>query len=127
MNFLMNMKALMTWIILWYFKINLSHTEFLMIEQSKVSNRKILETFKVATITECWLKCKKTADCKDIGTVTDKNKKTITCHLLASDEIEFENEEILYELNRIHSVTVSFFNFWVFYLLKVLRIFFGAF
>ena len=127
MNFLMNMKALMTWIILWYFKINLSHTEFLMIEQSKVSNRKILETFKVATITECWLKCKKTADCKDIGTVTDKNKKTITCHLLASDEIEFENEEILYELNRIHSVTVSFFNFWVFYLLKVLRTFFGAF
>ena len=111
MNFLMNMKALMTWIILWYFKINLSHTEFLMIEQSKVSNRKILGTFKVATITECWLKCKKTADCKDIGTVTDKNKKTITCHLLASDEIEFENEEILYELNRIHSVTVSFFNF----------------
>ena len=127
MNFLMNMKALMTWIILWYFKINLSHTEFLMIEQSKVSNRKILEIFKLATITECWLKCKKTADCKDIGTVTDKNKKTITCHLLASDEIEFENEEILYELNRIHSVTVSFFNFWVFYLLKVLRIFFGAF
>ena len=127
MNFLMNMKALMTWIILWYFKINLSHTEFLMIEQSKVSNRKILETFKVATITECWLKCKKTADCKDIGTVTDKNKKTITCHLLASDEIEFENEEILYELNRIHSVTVSFFNFWVFYLLKVLRTFFEAF
>ena len=127
MNFLMNMKALMTWIILWYFKINLSRTEFLMIEQSKVSNRKILETFKVATITECWLKCKKTADCKDIGTVTDKNKKTITCHLLASDEIEFENEEILYELNRIHSVTVSFFNFWVFYLLKVLRTFFEAF
>ena len=127
MNFLMNMKALMTWIILWYFKINLSHTEFLMIEQSKVSNRKILEIFKLATITECWLKCKKTADCKDIGTVTDKNKKTITCHLLASDEIEFENEEILYELNRIHSVTVSFFNFWVFYLLKVLRTFFGAF
>ena len=127
MNFLMNMKALMTWIILWYFKINLSHTEFLMIEQSKVSNRKILETFKVATITECWLKCKKTADCKDIGTVTDKNKKTITCHLLASDEIEFENEEILYELNRIHSVTVSFFSFWVFYLLKVLRTFFEAF
>ena len=127
MNFLMNMKALMTWIILWYFKINLSHTEFLMIEQSKVSNRKILETFKVATITECWLKCKKTADCKDIGTVTDKNKKTITCHLLASDEIEFENEEVLYELNRIHSVTVSFFNFWVFYLLKVLRTFFEAF
>ena len=127
MNFLMNMKALMTWIILWYFKINLSRTEFLMIEQSKVSNRKILEIFKLATITECWLKCKKTADCKDIGTVTDKNKKTITCHLLASDEIEFENEEILYELNRIHSVTVSFFNFWVFYLLKVLRTFFGAF
>ena len=127
MNFLMNMKALMTWIILWYFKINLSHTEFLMIEQSKVSNRKILEIFKLATITECWLKCKKTADCKDIRTVTDKNKKTITCHLLASDEIEFENEEVLYELNRIHSVTVSFFNFWVFYLLKVLRTFFEAF
>ena len=127
MHILMNMKALMTLTILWYFKINLSHTEFLMMEQSKVSNRKILETFKLATITECWLKCKNTADCKDIGTATDKNKKIITCHLLASDEIEFENEEILYEMNRIHSATVSFFDLQVFYLLKVLRTFFEAF
>ena len=110
MYFLKNMKVLMTWIIIWYLEINFSHTEFLMMKQFKVSNRKILETFKLVTITECWLKCQKTANCKDIGTATDKNKEIITCHLLASDEIKFENEKILYEMNRIHSVAVSFLN-----------------
>ena len=127
MHFLMIMKALMTWIILWYFKIDLSQTEFLMMEQSMVSNRDILETFQVATITECWLKCKKTADCKDIGTVTDKNKRNVICHLLGRDEIEFENEEILYEINRIHSVTVSSFILWIFHLLKLFQTFFEDF
>lgn len=107
MHFFMIMNALMAWIVIWYFNVDLFSSEFLMIESSKVSNRKSLKTFKLVTITECWLKCKQTADCKDIGTVTVRNKRVITCYLLANDESQFEREEIFLKINQIHSVAVS--------------------
>ena len=73
----------------------------------KVSNKKILKTFKSVTITECCLKCKQTDGCKDIGTATDRNERIITCYLLESEEKEFENGGTFLEMNHIHSVTVS--------------------
>ena len=109
MHFLMIMNLLMTWIILRYFKVDLFYLEFFMTEPSKVSNKKILKTFKSVTITECWLQCKQTDDCKDIGTTADRNERTITCYLLTSEEKEFGNEYTFLEMNHIHSVTVSFF------------------
>ena len=86
MHFLMIMNLLMTWIILWYCKVDLFYSEFLKIEPSKVSNKKILKTFKTVTITECWLNCKQTDDCKSIGTATDRDERIITCYLLESEE-----------------------------------------
>ena len=115
MHFLIIMNLLMTWIILWYYKVDLFYSEFLMMEPSKVSNKKILKTFKSVTITECWLKCKQTDGCKDIGTATDRNERTIACYLLESEEKEFENGSTFLEMNHIHSVTVSsliFMNLW---------------
>ena len=106
----MIMNALMAWIVVWYFKVDLFYSEFLIIKPSKVSNRNVLKTFKLLTITECWFKCKQTADCKDIGTATDRNKRLITCYLLASDEREFENDETFLKIHRIYSVAVSSFS-----------------
>ena len=109
----MIMNLLMTWIILWYCKVDLFYSEFLKIEPSKVSNKKILKTFKTVTITitECWLNCKQTDDCKFIGTATDRDERIITCYLLESEEKGFENEGTFLEMNHIHSVAVSSFIF----------------
>ena len=107
----MIMNLLITWIILWYCKVDLFYSEFLITEPSKVSNRKILKIFKSATVTECWLQCKQTDDCKDIETATERNKRIISCYLLASEEKELENEDTFLEMNHIHSVTVSSFIF----------------
>ena len=82
-----------------------------MMEPSKVSNKKILKTFKSVTITECWLKCKQTDGCKDIGTAINRNVRIITCYLLESEEKGFENEDTFLEMNHIHSVTVGSFIF----------------
>ena len=101
----------MTWIILWYCKVDLFYSEFLKIEPSKVSNKKILKTFKTVTITECWLNCKQTDDCKSIGTATDRDERIIACYLLESEEKGFENEGTFLEMNHIHSVAVSSFIF----------------
>ena len=111
MHFLIIMNLLMTWIILWYCKVDLFYSEFLKIEPSKVSNKKILKTFKTVTITECWLNCKQTDDCKSIGTATDRDERIITCYLLESEEKGFENEGTFLEMNHIHSVAVSSFIF----------------
>ena len=82
-----------------------------MKEPSKVSNKNILKTFKSVTVTECWLRCKQTDDCKDIGTATDRNERMIDCYLLGSKEKELENEDPFLKMNHIHSVIVSFFIF----------------
>ena len=109
MHFLIIMNLLMTWIILWYYKVDLFYSEFLMMKPSKVSNKKILKTFKSVTITECWLKCKQTDGCKDIGTAIDRNERIITCYLLESEEKGFENEDTFFKMNHIHSVKVGSF------------------
>ena len=86
-----------------------------ILEPFKVPNKKILKTFKSVTITECWLKCKQTDGCKDIGTAIDRNVRIITCYLLESEEKGFENEDTFLEMNHIHSVTVGsfiFMNLW---------------
>ena len=107
MHFLMIMNLLMTWIILWYYKVDLFYSEFLMIEPSKVYKKTILKTFKTVTLTECWLQCKQADDCKDIGTAADRNERIIDCYLLGSEVKELENENTFLEMNHIHSVTVS--------------------
>ena len=80
-----------------------------ILEPFKVPNKKILKTFKSVTITECWLKCKQTDGCKDIGTAIDRNVRIITCYLLESEEKGFENEDTFLEINHIHSVKVGSF------------------
>ena len=73
-------------------------------------------TFKTALITECLLKCKNTAGCKDVATVEDQNKKIIKCYFIASNEVNHDVEERYLEVNKLNSIEVSLFALYVFIL-----------
>ena len=64
-------------------------------------------TFKTALITECLLKCKNTAGCKDVATVEDQNKKIFKCYFIASNEVNHDVEERYLEVNKLNSIAVS--------------------
>ena len=104
-----NMNGMVISIILFLLKVNLSIAEFFVKTPSSVSQRKVLLTLKTALITECLLKCKNTAGCKDVATVEDQNKRSFECHLIASNEINHEVEERFLEVIKLSSIAVSLF------------------
>ena len=110
------MNGVVIWIIQFLLTVNLSIGEFFVKTPASVSQRKILLIFKTPLITECLLKCKNTAGCKDVATVEDQNKKSFECYLIASYEINHEVEEKFLEVNKLSSIAVSLFTLYVFIL-----------
>ena len=110
------MNGVVIWIIQFLLTVNLSTGEFFVKTPASVSQRKILLIFKTPLITECLLKCKNTAGCKDVATVEDQNKKSFECYLIASYEINHEVEEKFLEVNKLSSIAVSLFTLHVFIL-----------
>ena len=110
------MNGIVIWIIQFFLNVNLSIAEFFVKAPSSVSQRKVLLTFKTSLITECLLKCKNTAGCKDVATVEDENKKSFMCYLIATNEINHDIEERFLEVNKLSSIAVSLFTLCVFIL-----------
>ena len=108
---LFNMNDMVVWIILSLLNVNLSIAEFFVNTPSIVSQRKVLLTFKTPLISECLLKCRHTAGCKDVATVKDQNKKSFECYLIANNEINHDVEERFLQVNKLSSIAVSLFTF----------------
>ena len=92
------------------FLLNLdqSMADYFILTPSNVSQGKILLTFKAASLRECVRKCKQTACCEDAATVKGKDKKSLDCYLLGSNETNVDEERLL-EMRITRSVEVSLF------------------
>ena len=92
------------------FLLNLdqSMADYFILTPSNVSQGKILLTFKAASLGECVQKCKQTPCCEDAATVKGKDKKSLNCYLLGSNESNADEESFL-EMRITRSVEVSLF------------------
>ena len=89
-------------------KLGSVHGRLLYSNTINVSQGKILLTFKAASLRECVRKCKQTACCEDAATVKGKDKKSLDCYLLGSNETNVDEERLL-EMRITRSVEVSLF------------------
>ena len=111
---LTNMSSLMFCYIVYLWEIMICNGTLLKVEPSEITNESMLAMFNTATITDCWLKCKKTNNCDTIASKTgDSNvitnsKKKINCYLLKSNKkTEVISMVALLQMNKMGPFTVS--------------------
>ena len=102
------MNGIVICIFLFLLNVDLSRADFFILTPSNVSQGKILLTFKAASLGECVRKCKQTPCCEDAATVKDKDKKSLVCYLLASNESNVDEDRFM-EMRITRSVEVSLF------------------
>ena len=110
---LTNMSSLIFCYFVYLWKIMICSGTLLKVEPSEITNENILAMFNTATITDCWMKCKKTKNCKAITSKTgDSNvitnsKNQINCYLLkANKKTEVSSMVASLQINKIGPITV---------------------
>ena len=63
---LANMNSLMFFYIMYLWEVMICNGTLLKVEPSEIINENILAMFNIATITDCWVKCKKTNNVKQL-------------------------------------------------------------
>ena len=63
---LANMNSLMFFYIMYLWEVSICNGTLHKVEPSEIINENILAMFNTATITDCWVKCKKTNNVKQL-------------------------------------------------------------
>ena len=108
------MNSLMFFYIMYLWEVLICNGTLVKVEPSEIINENILAMFNIATITDCWVKCKKTNKCETIAIKTGNSnaitgsKNQINCYLLkANKKTEVRSMVASLQMNNIGPITVS--------------------